>query len=329
MDCKTKQEQNRASLATCDDQTLELKRLETKRQYLETKRATSNSKVKCCMDHYAQVSKSLGSLVRTSTGDDDSVEDSKDPVEDLENLKLKVARLKDRIEEKEKTCQTLELQYRVVEQQSSGSRAVSSSRSSSRSRPEPRQQSQMKKKDDDLLTIRMKESNLRSKYENVTEFEEHFQRVQYAMERLKEGIVSCEIQMKMANERALEDISTNFERLFHILVPSMEGRLVKVGEAKDSSTSGLMQCRFDIFHATTTIGDTLATTERLGRPIEQLSGGQLTLLGLAYIFALAMWNSGRVYCFDEVDAALDEQKQVLGKLGSYLSIDIYLLIFIY
>ena len=38
--------------------------------------------------------------------------------------------------------------------------------------------------------------------------------------------------------------------------------------------------------------------------IEQLSGGQKTLLGLAFVFAVAQYRQAPIYLMDEVDAAL-------------------------
>lgn len=41
------------------------------------------------------------------------------------------------------------------------------------------------------------------------------------------------------------------------------------------------------------------------------SGGQKTLLAVAFIFAVASYNKSLFYILDEVDAALDEQNQAI------------------
>ena len=45
--------------------------------------------------------------------------------------------------------------------------------------------------------------------------------------------------------------------------------------------------------------------------ITQLSGGQKTLLALAFVLALAEYSSSPLYLLDEIDAALDEGNQCL------------------
>ena len=50
------------------------------------------------------------------------------------------------------------------------------------------------------------------------------------------------------------------------------------------------------------------------KSLEQLSGGQKTLVALAFIFAIQKCDPGPFYLFDEIDAALDAQhrKSVAG-----------------
>jgi chromosome segregation ATPase len=45
------------------------------------------------------------------------------------------------------------------------------------------------------------------------------------------------------------------------------------------------------------------------RSIEELSGGQKSLLSLSFIFACALNRPSPLYLFDEIDAALDESNQ--------------------
>lgn len=45
------------------------------------------------------------------------------------------------------------------------------------------------------------------------------------------------------------------------------------------------------------------------RSIEELSGGQKSLLSLSYVFACALNRSCPLYLMDEIDAALDEENQ--------------------
>ena len=54
------------------------------------------------------------------------------------------------------------------------------------------------------------------------------------------------------------------------------------------------------------------------KSLEQLSGGQKTLIALAFIFAIQKCDPGPVYLLDEINAALDAQhrKSVAGGMGA-------------
>ena len=60
-----------------------------------------------------------------------------------------------------------------------------------------------------------------------------------------------------------------------------------------------------------------------GKPIysiDSMSGGEKTLTGLAFLFAIQMHNPAPFYVFDEADAALDKENSVkLGKIISQIS----------
>ena len=57
------------------------------------------------------------------------------------------------------------------------------------------------------------------------------------------------------------------------------------------------------------------------KSLEKLSGGQKTLVAMAYIFAIQKCDPGPFYLFDEIDAALDAQhrKSVAGGMGAVCS----------
>ena len=58
------------------------------------------------------------------------------------------------------------------------------------------------------------------------------------------------------------------------------------------------------------------------RDMQQLSGGQKSLVALTLIFAIQKCDPAPFYLFDEIDQALDAQhrKAVAGKICSYSSI---------
>lgn len=57
------------------------------------------------------------------------------------------------------------------------------------------------------------------------------------------------------------------------------------------------------------------------RDMQQLSGGQKSLVALTLIFAIQKCDPAPFYLFDEIDQALDAQhrKAVAGKLNAQLS----------
>uniref|UniRef100_A0A1I8EV45 Protein kinase domain-containing protein n=1 Tax=Wuchereria bancrofti TaxID=6293 RepID=A0A1I8EV45_WUCBA len=111
-----------------------------------------------------------------------------------------------------------------------------------------------------------------------------------------------------AIQLTFKQVSKNFHTVFEKLVPGGYGSLVmRVSHDEDSQPS---QDQSDLHQIETFTGVGIrvsftGTSET--REMQQLSGGQKSLVALALIFAIQKCDPAPFYLFDEIDAALDAQ----------------------
>ena len=93
----------------------------------------------------------------------------------------------------------------------------------------------------------------------------------------------------------------NFATVFQELVPGGQAELVLLGGQDDAATEQ------EGLEAATGLSTAITFSGGAGarKNMEQLSGGQKTLVALAFIFAIQRCDPAPFYLFDEVDAALD------------------------
>ena len=93
----------------------------------------------------------------------------------------------------------------------------------------------------------------------------------------------------------------NFATVFQELVPGGQAELVLLGGQDDAATEQ------EGLEAATGLSTAVTFSGGAGarKNMEQLSGGQKTLVALAFIFAIQRCDPAPFYLFDEVDAALD------------------------
>ncbi|OQR99151.1 hypothetical protein ACHHYP_07261 [Achlya hypogyna] len=111
-----------------------------------------------------------------------------------------------------------------------------------------------------------------------------------AIATLEAGIAATSALAAEAQSAALAAVQVRFCDIFNRLVPLKRAAL----EPTDPSALEI-GLRFVV--------------DGLHQATRELSGGQLTLLGLAFVFALAQYSASPVYVLDEIDAALDEPNQ--------------------
>ncbi|KAG2184830.1 hypothetical protein INT43_000743, partial [Umbelopsis isabellina] len=123
-----------------------------------------------------------------------------------------------------------------------------------------------------------------------------------------------------AIERTFEQVSKNFAEVFEKLVPAGRGQLVMI--RKDQEESNAMDTDDDHNQASTdnysgvSIQVSFNSKTDEGLIMQQLSGGQKSLVALTLIFAIQKCDPAPFYLFDEIDANLDAQYRtaVAGKM---------------
>ncbi|KAH9831249.1 structural maintenance of chromosome protein 3 [Rhodofomes roseus] len=127
-----------------------------------------------------------------------------------------------------------------------------------------------------------------------------------------EGLVESLDQRKdEAIERTFKQVASNFETVFEKLVPAGKGRLIiqrridqdeeDVEEADETQQSSIDN------YTGVSIRVSFNSKVDEGLRIQQLSGGQKSLVALATVFAIQKCDPAPFYLFDEIDANLDAQ----------------------
>ncbi|KHN73340.1 Structural maintenance of chromosomes protein 3, partial [Toxocara canis] len=110
-----------------------------------------------------------------------------------------------------------------------------------------------------------------------------------------------------AIQLTFKQVSKNFQSVFEKLVPGGYGNLVmRVSHDEDSEPGDRANLPpIETFNGVGIKVSFTGTTET--REMQQLSGGQKSLVALALIFAIQKCDPAPFYLFDEIDAALDAQ----------------------
>ena len=91
----------------------------------------------------------------------------------------------------------------------------------------------------------------------------------------------------------------NFEQMFSRVVPAGRGELILTGEFEGLTDAEKMEGAIGLTISVTFTGD------QVMKNLDQLSGGQKSVVALAFILAIQQCDPAPFYLFDEVDAALD------------------------
>ncbi|KAH9942278.1 structural maintenance of chromosome protein 3 [Epithele typhae] len=114
-----------------------------------------------------------------------------------------------------------------------------------------------------------------------------------------------------AIERTFKQVASNFEEVFEKLVPAGRGRLViqrRIDQDEEDAdeVDETQQSTIDNY---TGVSIRVSFNSKVdeGLRIQQLSGGQKSLVALATVFAIQKCDPAPFYLFDEIDANLDAQ----------------------
>uniref|UniRef100_A0A8C1Z9K6 Structural maintenance of chromosomes protein 3 n=1 Tax=Cyprinus carpio TaxID=7962 RepID=A0A8C1Z9K6_CYPCA len=130
-----------------------------------------------------------------------------------------------------------------------------------------------------------------------------------------------ELRKYEAIQLTFKQVSKNFSEVFQKLVPGGKATLVMKkgdteggqsqdeGEGADSERGSSSQSSVPSVDQFTGVGIRVSFTGKQGemREMQQLSGGQKSLVALALIFAIQKCDPAPFYLFDEIDQALDAQ----------------------
>ncbi|KAJ6455782.1 structural maintenance of chromosome protein 3 [Mycena sanguinolenta] len=127
-------------------------------------------------------------------------------------------------------------------------------------------------------------------------------------ESIEELVEVLDQRKDEAIERTFKQVASNFEEVFEKLVPAGRGRLIiqRRIDQMDEEAEETQQSSIDNY---TGISIKVSFNSKVdeGLRIQQLSGGQKSLVALATVFAIQKCDPAPFYLFDEIDANLDAQ----------------------
>ncbi|KAH7425930.1 hypothetical protein KP509_11G078100 [Ceratopteris richardii] len=115
---------------------------------------------------------------------------------------------------------------------------------------------------------------------------------------LMKGIDKSKKKVQEANEAVFQKICQAFSEICSYLLPNKLVSLIKVGDYVEDGV------RFAFSNQSSKMSANEWKTK-----LEELSGGQKTLLSLAFLLAVSIPGRSPLYLLDEIDAALDEENQ--------------------
>ncbi|XP_057851867.2 uncharacterized protein LOC131062169 isoform X2 [Cryptomeria japonica] len=131
-------------------------------------------------------------------------------------------------------------------------------------------------------------------------FKERWTSISESIDILTEGIEDTKSKVQKANEAAYQEIRQSFVECCKMFFPTKGIDLIKSGQ--------LVEDGVKISFCNNKEGSK-DDSDGWKSNLEELSGGQRTILSLAFILMVAKFSRSSVYLMDEVDAALDEQNQ--------------------
>ncbi|KAI5116767.1 hypothetical protein M0805_004984 [Coniferiporia weirii] len=129
---------------------------------------------------------------------------------------------------------------------------------------------------------------------------------------IEELIGVLDMRKDEAIERTFKQVAKNFEEVFEKLVPAGRGRLIiqrRIDQDEDEVEDDAEDTQRSSVDNYTGVSIKVSFNSKVdeGLRIQQLSGGQKSLVALATVFAIQKCDPAPFYLFDEIDANLDAQ----------------------
>jgi len=131
-------------------------------------------------------------------------------------------------------------------------------------------------------------------------FKERWISIAESIDILTEGIENTRSKVQIANETTYKEIRQSFVDCCKVFLPTKRVDLIKIGQFVEDGIK---------FSFSNSKAGSEGVFEEWKSNLEELSGGQRTVLSLAFILMVAKCSRSSVYLMDEIDAALDEQNQ--------------------
>lgn len=141
---------------------------------------------------------------------------------------------------------------------------------------------------------------IKERAEKLQVFKERRASIIDSIDILMEGIEKSIKRVQEANEVVFQKVRHAFSEACDYLLPNKSVNIIKVGKHVEGGVKFTFSNRSQ--------GSTNIPTEWKTN-LEELSGGQRTLLSLAFLLTVAISGQSPLYLLDEVDAALDEENQ--------------------
>ena len=125
---------------------------------------------------------------------------------------------------------------------------------------------------------------IKEKEKLISEICEKIETIKRSILVLEEGIHDSKEKIRVINKTAFFKIKSSFEKFAFQLIPTKKVGLRLIGENVEDGVE------FDV-------------------ELSQFSGGQKTLLAIAFVWSVATVGNSPLFLFDEVDSALDESNQ--------------------
>ncbi|KAG2375372.1 hypothetical protein C9374_009995 [Naegleria lovaniensis] len=169
--------------------------------------------------------------------------------------------------------------------------------------------SKLKKKAKNLL---IDSNDVERKQQTLNNSLNRVEWIKTSCDQLKEGIAQGQQIVDRYNQIAFEKISSLFIKYTSMMLANKECHLAMVGEKVSEGIEFIVKHKSNMQRNSILPRSKSNESQQASQspiPLNQLSGGEKTMLSLAFLFALATFKNSMFYILDEIDANLDEEKQ--------------------